>query len=93
MWASALGMEWFGQNLFGARILIFVAALAILALVARLAQQEFRSALTESVRGFFVNSSVDWFVTGHYVLGGGFNILRGKKQSYDQAYFSLGYVF
>jgi hypothetical protein len=55
--------------------------------------QEFHSALSNSVRGMFVNSNVDWFFTSHYVIGGGINLLRGRTQSYDQTYFSLGYVF
>ncbi|MEI6653415.1 MAG: glycosyltransferase family 39 protein [Verrucomicrobiota bacterium] len=44
MWLSALGMEGFGPNHFGARIFIFVAAMGVLALVARCARQEFHSA-------------------------------------------------
>jgi hypothetical protein len=56
-------------------------------------QQEFRSALTDNIRGFFINSNVDWFVSRHYVIGGGINLLRGKTQNYDQTFFSLGYVF
>jgi hypothetical protein len=56
-------------------------------------QQEFRSPLTVNIRGFFVNSNVDWFLSRHYVIGGGFNMLRGRTQSYDQTFFSLGYVF
>jgi len=43
MWVSALGIERFGPNHFGARIFIFVAALGVLALVARAAHYEFRS--------------------------------------------------
>jgi hypothetical protein len=56
-------------------------------------QQEFRSSLTNSVRGFFVNTNIDWFITRHYSLGGGINLFRGSAQKYDQTYFSLGYVF
>ena len=40
MWLSALGMELFGVNEFGSRIFIFVAALGVLAVVARLASRE-----------------------------------------------------
>ena len=40
MWMSALGMELFGVNQFGARIFLFVAALAVLALVADSARRE-----------------------------------------------------
>lgn len=43
MWTSALGIELFGHSHFGARIFIFIAALGVLALVARAAQYEFRS--------------------------------------------------
>lgn len=40
MWMSALGMEFFGVNQFGARIFLFAAALAVLALVADSARRE-----------------------------------------------------
>jgi hypothetical protein len=54
-------------------------------------QQEFRSPFTSSVRGFFVNSNLDWFLNRHYVLGGGINLFRGQQQNYDQTFFTLGY--
>ena len=56
-------------------------------------QQEFRSAFTEDNRGLFMNSSIDWFLSRHYSLGGGINLYRGKVQNYDQTFFSLGYRF
>lgn len=40
MWLSAMGMELFGVNEFGSRIFIFVAALGLLAMVAKFAQRE-----------------------------------------------------
>ena len=43
MWASAAGIACFGANHFGARIFTFVAALGVLALVARAARHEFQS--------------------------------------------------
>lgn len=56
-------------------------------------EQDFRSSLSNDNRGFFMNSSADWFLSRHYVLGGGINLFRGKIQSYDQTFFSLGYRF
>jgi len=56
-------------------------------------QQEFRSLLTTAVRGFFVNSNVDFFISRHYVVGGGINLFRGQQQSYDQTFLNLGYRF
>lgn len=56
-------------------------------------QQEFHSLVSESNRGFFMNSTVDWFLGRHYTLGGGINLFRGKTQNYDQTYFSVGYRF
>jgi len=43
MWASAAGIACFGPNHFGARIFTFLAALGVLAMVARAAHHEFRS--------------------------------------------------
>jgi len=40
MWMSALGMELFGVNEFGSRIFIFLAAMAVLALVATVVRKE-----------------------------------------------------
>ncbi len=40
MWISALGIELFGANEFGSRIFIFIAALALLAIVAKAVQRE-----------------------------------------------------
>lgn len=40
MWMSALGMELFGANEFGSRILIFIAAMALLLIVARAVRRE-----------------------------------------------------
>ena len=40
MWMSALGIELFGVNEFGSRIFIFLAAMGILALVARAVRRE-----------------------------------------------------
>ncbi|KAB2642686.1 MAG: glycosyltransferase family 39 protein [Verrucomicrobia bacterium] len=43
MWASAAGIACFGPNHFGARIFTFLAALGLLAMVARAARHEFQS--------------------------------------------------
>ena len=56
-------------------------------------QQEFRSDVSSSVRGFFVNSNIDYFITRHYVLGGGVNLFRGQQQNYDQTFLAIGYRF
>jgi hypothetical protein len=36
---------------------------------------------------------MDWFLSRHYVLGGGVNLFRGREQNYDQIFFNLGYRF
>ena len=56
-------------------------------------QQEYSSALSAQHRTFWMNSSVDWFLGRHYFVSGGLSMYRGKVQSYDQIYFSLGYSF
>ena len=56
-------------------------------------EQEFRTDLSSAVRGFFVNSNLDYFLSRHYVLGGGINLFRGKQQNYDQTFLAIGYRF
>lgn len=56
-------------------------------------QQEYSSALSSQHRTFWMNSSVDWFLGTHYFASGGLSMYRGKVQTYDQIYFSLGYRF
>ncbi len=56
-------------------------------------EQEFRSPLSNDNRGFWMNATVDWFLGSHYVVGWGLNLFRGKLQSYEQIYYSLGYRF
>lgn len=56
-------------------------------------QQDFVSALTRQGRTRFAGGNVDWLLARHYVLGGGLLSYRGRIQSYDQIYFSLGYRF
>jgi hypothetical protein len=56
-------------------------------------QQNFLSAFTAQNRARFVNTNLDWFLSRHYVLGGGLTSYRGQTQNYDQWFFSLGYRF
>jgi len=57
MWASALGIACFGPNHFGARIFIFLAALATLAVVARAARHEFQSNMVGWLAATFLMAS------------------------------------
>jgi hypothetical protein len=56
-------------------------------------QQNFASALTSQSRSRWINTTLDWFVGAHYMLGFGFTYYRGKVQSYDQLFVNLGYRF
>jgi hypothetical protein len=56
-------------------------------------QQVFRSPLLTGARGFFMNSSFDWFLSRHYFLNAGVNLFRGGSLNYDQTFISLGYRF
>ncbi|MCP5119489.1 MAG: hypothetical protein GY953_52485, partial [bacterium] len=56
-------------------------------------RQNFRSQLTRQAYTNWVNTSVDWLLGSHYVLGGGYTLYRGRVQRYDQLFVSLGYRF
>ena len=56
-------------------------------------QQDLHSSFTQQNSSRWVNSSLDWFISTHYFLGGGYMIYRGEVQSYDQMFFNLGYRF
>src|SRR5579871_1469444 len=57
-------------------------------------EQAFNSPIAGGLnRGFFLNSDLDWFISRHYFLSGGWNFFRGKIQNYDQLFSSLGYRF
>ncbi len=68
MWVSALGIELFGPNHFGARIFIFVAALAVLALVARAARHEYRSPETGWIAALILMGSPLFFYCSAAVM-------------------------
>jgi hypothetical protein len=59
----------------------------------QIGEQDFQSALTQQNRARFLNSTLDWFLFGHYSLGGGLTLYRGQVQNYDQIFFNLGYRF
>jgi hypothetical protein len=56
-------------------------------------EQEFRSPVSADNRGFWMNTSMEWFLSRHYVFGSGLSLFRGELQNYDQTFISLGYRF
>ncbi len=59
----------------------------------QMGQQELHSPFTDQSRARFVNTTLDWLLGLHYVLGGGVVFYRGDIQAYDQFFFNLGYRF
>ena len=55
--------------------------------------QAFSSKVTNDNRGMWTSSTLDWFLTRHYVMNSGVTLYRGELQSYDQVFFSLGYRY
>jgi hypothetical protein len=55
--------------------------------------QEFHSPVSADTRGLWMNTTLDWFLGAHYVLGSGVVVYRGNSQNYDQIYSSIGYRF
>ena len=56
-------------------------------------QQNLVSTFTNENRVRWVTSTLDWFLSRHYFLGGGLTIYRGHSQSYNQWFVNLGYRF
>lgn len=55
--------------------------------------QSFKSGVTNDNRGMWTSSTIDWFLSRHYVMNSGVTLYRGELQSYDQVFFSLGYRY
>ncbi len=55
--------------------------------------QSFKSGVTNDNRGMWTSSTLDWFLSRHYVMNSGVTLYRGEMQSYDQVFFSLGYRY
>jgi hypothetical protein len=51
------------------------------------------STWTSQSRAHFLNGILDWPISAHYFMNGGWLRYRGLDQNYDQIYFSLGYRF
>jgi hypothetical protein len=56
-------------------------------------KQNFVSSLTQQSRAVWVNSTLDWFLGDHYMVGSGLSVYRGDIQNYEQIFFNLGYRF
>lgn len=55
--------------------------------------QELSSAVSRGTRALWMNSTLDWSLGQHYVLGSGWNTFHGSIQNYDQLYLSFGYRY
>lgn len=55
--------------------------------------QSFKSSVTSGNRGMWTSSTLDWFMSRHYVMNSGVTLYRGEQQSYDQVFFSIGYRY
>lgn len=60
---------------------------------AQVGRQNFQSTFTQANRALFGSLVLDWFLSTHYYVGGGWSLYRGGVQNYDQTYFNVGYRF
>jgi hypothetical protein len=56
-------------------------------------QQKLHSTLSAESRSRFVGGNLDWFLGPRYFLGFGTMVYRGRVQSYNQFFLTLGYRF
>lgn len=64
-----------------------------LRLEAQAGQQQIQSDYTSQSRSRFINTTLDYMIGSHYIIGAGWTFYRGRIQNYDQIYLNLGYRF
>ncbi|HJT89001.1 MAG TPA: hypothetical protein VJ732_14125, partial [Bryobacteraceae bacterium] len=55
--------------------------------------QSLKSIYTNQDRSKYVNSSLDYLIGTHFILGAGWTLYRGGVQNYDQTFIDVGYRF
>lgn len=55
--------------------------------------QSLKSIYTNQDRSKYVNSSLDYLIGTHFILGAGWTLYRGGVQNYDQTFIDFGYRF
>ena len=55
--------------------------------------QSLVSPFTTQTRTKFGNSTLDYLIGNHYILGAGWTVYHGGTQNYDQTFVNFGYRF
>lgn len=98
MWMSALGIQWFGANDFGARIFIFVAALGVVAVVIQMGREEFGRAQGLAAGAMLMGMPLFFYCSGAVMtdlplVAGTTLAMAGFRLAVKRSSKGWGYVF